>query len=463
MSTQNLKDWFWTLIKIFYYLILFVLVVIITIRFNLIPSFILTFLRDARDNYLIVRLLYYFLYSMPCLMADALSGLLGGTGGDGNGSLFTAGLLLLLLCLLLLPCIIRYLYLRTPWGMSQLMKTTHKMKLENGRKAIDSLEDTIEIRRLMAPGIRWTENWIVKAKNDHERNIMREELVKLGYRNKEESKGFSSKFKQLLFDIAECYITPAFPFYGIWNYYYNVKETLSTPKPELDKTLKYIEDNAEEMRIDVDLLTKLRRDYQELYEKFEQYEASFKTKQLINDPIYTDIETTNDDWYFENLKEGKVYNYSYAISCWIFIHNQPPGRAPYYKTYASIFNYGDKPNISYNMEKQNLRISMRNNVQKDRIIFETTEMPMQRWNNIVINYNGGTLDLYINNILVASEPGVIPYLSQDRITMGKENGLSGGICNVVYFPEALSRLKMSLFYETLKNFSPPTLPYCIFS
>ena len=59
MSTQKLKDWFWTLIKIFYYLILFVLVVIIIIRFNLIPSFILTFLRDARDNYLIVRLLYY--------------------------------------------------------------------------------------------------------------------------------------------------------------------------------------------------------------------------------------------------------------------------------------------------------------------------------------------------------------------------------------------------------------------
>ena len=217
MSTQILKDWFWTLIKIFYYLILFVLVVIITIRFNLIPSFILTFLRDARDNYLIVRLLYYFLYSMPCLMADALSGLLGGTGGDGNGSLFTAGLLLLLLCLLLLPCIIRYLYLRTPWGMSQLMKTSHKMKLENGRKAIDSLEDTIEIRRLMAPGIRWTENWIVKARNDHERNAMKEELVKLGYKNKEDQEGFLSKLKQLFFDIAECYITPAFPFYGIWN------------------------------------------------------------------------------------------------------------------------------------------------------------------------------------------------------------------------------------------------------
>ena len=75
----------------------------------------------------------------------------------------------------------------------------------------------------MAPGIRWTENWIIKAKNDHERNIMREELVKLGYKNKEDQEGFLSKLKQLFFDIAECYITPAFPFYGIWNYYYNVK------------------------------------------------------------------------------------------------------------------------------------------------------------------------------------------------------------------------------------------------
>ena len=115
------------------------------------------------------------------------------------------------------------------------------------------------------------------------------------------------------------------------------------------------------------------------------------------------------------------------------------------------------------MAERNLRITMRNNLKQDRTIYETYEFPMQKWNNIVINYDGGTLDLYINNVLVASEGGVIPYLSQDKITMGQNNGLSGGLCNVVYFPEVLSRTKMSLFYETLKNFSPPTLPYCIFS
>jgi hypothetical protein len=105
---------------------------------------------------------------------------------------------------------------------------------------------------------------------------------------------------------------------------------------------------------------------------------------------------------------------------------------------------------------------MRNNVKQDRTIFETYDLPMQKWNNILINYDGGTLDLYINNVLVASEGGVIPYLSQDKITMGQKNGLSGGICNVVYFPQALSVLKMSLFYETLKNSNPPVLPTCIF-
>ena len=114
------------------------------------------------------------------------------------------------------------------------------------------------------------------------------------------------------------------------------------------------------------------------------------------------------------------------------------------------------------MKKQSLRIKMRNRLRKDRILFETDELPMQKWNNIVINYDGGTLDIYINNKLIATETNVIPYLSQNKITMGQDQGLSGGICNVIYYPEPLSPLKMTLFYESLKRFNPPILPNCIF-
>ena len=62
--------------------------------------------------------------------------------------------------------------------------------------------------------------------------------------------------------------------------------------------------------------------------------------------------------------------------------------------------------------------------------------------------------------MVASEPNIIPYLSQDKITLGQKNGLSGGICNVIYYPGALSRLKIGMYYETLKNQNPPVLPDC---
>ena len=110
-------------------------------------------------------------------MGDILSGLFGG-GADGGGTFFTALILLLLLCLLLLPCIIRYLYLRTPWGMSQLMKTSYKMILENSKKAVDSLEENIKIRRLMTPGLNWNENWIRKTDTEAEKNLMRAELLK---------------------------------------------------------------------------------------------------------------------------------------------------------------------------------------------------------------------------------------------------------------------------------------------
>ena len=461
MSTENLKGWFWTIINIFFYVMIFAVLIFILISLNLVPNFILRFLRDAKDNYVIVRILYYFLYSLPCLLGDILSGLFGG-GADGGGTFFTALILLLLLCLLLLPCIIRYLYLRTPWGMSQLMKTSYKMKLENSKKAVDSLEENIKIRRLMTPGLSWNENWIRKTDTEAEKNLMRAELLKLDYRTKEEQETLSKKIKHLLFDLARCYITPAFPFYPIYNLKYSLNKTLKPIRPDMEETLKYIDENLDEMRVDLKLLPKLRNDYNTIKDNYQEYVATFKTKQLINDPIYTDHEKTSDDWYFENLKDGRVYNYSYAVSCWIFIHQQPTARGPYYNKYASIFNYGDKPNILYNMDKQSLRITMRKKLNSDRILFESEELPMQKWNNIVINYDGGTLDLYVNNKLVASEPGVIPYLSQDKITMGQDEGLSGGICNVVYFPEALSRTKMSLFYETLKNFNPPTLPYCFF-
>ena len=52
---------------------------------------------------------------------------------------------------------------------------------------------------------------------------------------------------------------------------------------------------------------------------------------------------------------SQAYNYSYGISFWIFIHEHPPNHGPYYNKYVSLFNYGDKPNILYNMKEKNVK------------------------------------------------------------------------------------------------------------
>jgi hypothetical protein len=46
-------------------------------------------------------------------------------------------------------------------------------------------------------------------------------------------------------------------------------------------------------------------------------------------------------------------------------------------------------------------------------------------------------------------------MSYDEITVGSNNGLSGGVCSVVYFPKPLSLSKIQSLYKNLKYKNPP--------
>ena len=468
LGWQTTKKTFLTIFIVLFWTILIGIILVLLIKFNLVPHFILRFLRDLKGKWKIVKIIYYFIYALPCLFVETAINTAQGYRNTPEGTFPLMFMMVMgLLVLFLLPCFIRYLYLRTPWNISGSWKSSFREKVDMAKKAVDSLEEKINFRRQMTPGIMWSEDWLVSNPNAAQKAKMQEKLLAMGYWLKFRGPSKMKKARLALKDIAKCYITPSIPFYGTIKCWNGLKESLKASKPNVNTTLAFIQANLEDMKRDMDEHQRLKIKYDDLSENFDEYVETYTTKQIINDPIYTDYETTNDEWHFENLKKGNVYNYKYAISAWIFIHNQPISRGPYYANYASIFNYGDKPNILYNMKEQNLRITVSNNKQNssspNQILFETKELPMQKWNNIVINFDGGTLDIYLNNKLVASEPNIIPYKSLDEIKIGQENGLSGGICNVVYFPEVLSRTKMTLFYETLKWNNPPVLPYCIFS
>ena len=187
---------------------------------------------------------------------------------------------------------------------------------------------------------------------------------------------------------------------------------------------------------------------------------SYNSKLLLGDAInlnsQQNLGTFQDVNFIPNINTGtKEFSYNYAISAWFFIDSFPPETNSSYTEYTSLLNVGDKPNILFNVLKNKLKIMLKTQGKNERILYETRDFKMQRWNHIVINYDGSNLDIFINNELVSSNPGVIPYNQNTNITSGKNDGIMGGICNVRYFRDNLSRGKISWLYNSVKNLNPP--------
>ena len=192
-------------------------------------------------------------------------------------------------------------------------------------------------------------------------------------------------------------------------------------------------------------------------------------EQLVNNPVYTD--TMYNLGSYQDLNNSDNFDYQYAISCWIYINAMPPNTNSSYNKFTSLINYGNKPNILYNGKTNTLMITMKqkdldkttkNNIlefdsEGNRIIYKKSDILLQKWNNIIINYSGGTFDVFLNGELVKSSIEVIPYYTYENLTIGENNGIKGGICNVVYFRQTLTSSNIYYLYNTLKNRSPPTL------
>jgi len=190
--------------------------------------------------------------------------------------------------------------------------------------------------------------------------------------------------------------------------------------------------------------------------------------QLIKYPIYTNV--VNNISSYENLNGGNSFKYQYGISFWVFIHSFPPSTNANYNKFTSLINYGNKPNILYNSFSNTLMITIEqkglkdlNNILLDfddngnRIIYKQHNILLQKWINITINYSNGTLDVFLNSKLVKSSIEVVPYMTLDNLVVGSENGVSGGICNLIYFKKPLNAINISYLYNIVKDKSPPII------
>jgi hypothetical protein len=192
---------------------------------------------------------------------------------------------------------------------------------------------------------------------------------------------------------------------------------------------------------------------------------------IINKPV--NLNNLSPLANYQDLNGNTDAKYEYGISAWFFIDSMPPNTNTSYNAYTSILNYGNKPNISYNPSENKLRVTMEkitrtvtpntsSGTKRDytdtsiqEILYEKEKILLQKWNNIIVNYTGGTLDVFLNNELMKSVNGIVPYMKLDSLTTGQENGLMGGICNVVYFKAPITSPQMYYLYNTVKNKTPP--------
>jgi hypothetical protein len=195
--------------------------------------------------------------------------------------------------------------------------------------------------------------------------------------------------------------------------------------------------------------------------------------QLLNEPVYLNIEKTLGT--YAQLNGSNNFNYQYALSFWFYIDSSAPSYNASYTKYTSILTYGNKPSIKYNAYENTLIIvedetggspskysDLKNNTDSFdengmRIIYKKEDILLQKWNNLILNYTGGTLDVFYNGTLVKSSAEVIPYMTLDTLVIGDNNGLNGGICNVIYFNTPLNARQIYHIYNSVKNKTPPTL------
>ena len=206
---------------------------------------------------------------------------------------------------------------------------------------------------------------------------------------------------------------------------------------------------------------------------------------LLKEPKY--LSSKYDLGTYQNLNpadhSGNAFNYTYSISGWFNIYGMAPNVSASANKFTDIINYSNKPRIQFNVSTNTLRIQSElshhihehehsSTTKHHEIgggievgansstivdIFETKDIKLQKWNNIVINYDSGFMDVFLNGELVGTKASVSPYMKYDVVSSGANRGIQGGVCNVVYYDRILSQGEINITYKLLSELNIPLL------
>lgn len=188
-------------------------------------------------------------------------------------------------------------------------------------------------------------------------------------------------------------------------------------------------------------------------------------KQVVHQPVSIDqhLSTSSftelNELTEEDIPQELKPNYHYGISFWLYVDSFPPSTNAAYSEASTVLNYGGVPIVKFFAPTNTLAVYIQNtehHKKVDRLLYSHDNVRLQKWNNVVINYLNGTMDIFYNGKLVSSSIEVSPPIIYDTLTVGMNNGISGSVCNVVFYKEPLTMYSIQTLYDSLKNTSPPT-------
>lgn len=173
---------------------------------------------------------------------------------------------------------------------------------------------------------------------------------------------------------------------------------------------------------------------------------------IIDKPVYLNNKYVTGDAKF--LYKIKPRNYNYSLSLWFWLNPQPSNTSYAYQKFTNIMTFDKKPAIEYNGSNNTLRVIF-DNTDKEHTIFSTKDVLYQKWNNLVINYSEGNVDVFLNSELIGSKSSISPFYKYSFIDIGEKKGIHGGISNVVFYNRPLTLTNIKLNYNYFKNLYEP--------
>ena len=164
------------------------------------------------------------------------------------------------------------------------------------------------------------------------------------------------------------------------------------------------------------------------------------------------LSTTFNPNFTKNLiSDLENNNYHYSFSFWLYL---VPLETINKKDI--IYTYGNRPSMYFNHNNRELTLEyIKYETNSSIVLYKTNNILFQKWNNIVINNNYGTYDIFINGKLMGSYKNIVDYKINENelLKIGSKNNKDiGGISNFYYYEFPLDLNKITEIYNNRPQF-----------